>query len=332
MAVALGLTDDGIDAVLASGDGQGGLSLIGLDCPHDGVDLFDRRRVGCGAEVLAFRTSEAEVRFGDGHDAVSLPSVPHGRAGLDLVYAQALCCQQLYTIAMERPFRQFEPRETPPAPDAEVAEVSHRCYDVQEAFERALHGDGVGVVYPLGIDLATRQHMHEQVIDEISKETVQQNIADKVQHIYGFDPAIFEPLYSKCLVDNESLSKPMIAANLDYMLYPPESFLAAHYDFPNQTMIAPYLLPEESLTIVYVVSGTKRLWVQLEGKYVKGEPTKRELTQYADMLIVIRGGSLMDGDQVRQAIWHWVPELRDDEIAASVTFDLMPMANKVEEE
>jgi hypothetical protein len=232
---------------------------------------------------------------------------------------------------MERPFRQFEPRETPPAPDAEVAEVSHRCENVQEAFERALHGDGVGVVYPLGIDLETRQHMHEQVVDEVVKEAVMKERANKIQYILGFDPVIFEPLYSRCLVDNESLSEPMIAANLAYMMYPPESFLPAHYDFTSGTRIEPNLLPEESLTIVYVTSGTKRLWVEIEKKYVQDEPTKRELTQYADMLIVFRGGTLMDGDQIRQAIWHWVPELRDDEIAASVTFDLMPMAKKVEE-
>jgi hypothetical protein len=232
---------------------------------------------------------------------------------------------------MERPFSQFEPRETPPAPDAEVAEISHRCAGVKEAFERALHGDGVGVVYPLGIDLATRQHMHEQVVDEATRETAQQNKEHNVQYIEGFDPSIFEPLYSKCLVDNDSLSEPMVAANLAYMMYPPESFLVPHYDFLNGAMAVPDLLPEECLTIVYVTSGTKRLWVQLERQYAQDGPREQELTQYADMLIVFRGGTLMDGDQIRQAIWHWVPELRDDEIAASVTFDLIPMAKKVEE-
>jgi hypothetical protein len=234
---------------------------------------------------------------------------------------------------MERPFKKFEPRAiNPVVPDAETAEATHLCQDVHEAFDRAMHGDGVGVVFPLGIELSTRQHMHEQVVDALTEGVAQHNEATKIQYVFGFDPGVFEPLFSKCLVDNDSLSQPMVAANLVYMMYPPGAWLDEHYDFNNCMVGDADWLPEESLTVVYVLSGTKRLGVEIPAAdSVEAELSKREITQFADMLVVFRGGALMDGQDIRKAVWHWVPELRGDEIAASVTFEFMPASKAAEE-
>ncbi len=215
---------------------------------------------------------------------------------------------------------------------AETAEIPFHCQTVNEAFERALRGDGVGIVYPLGIDLATCQHMHDQAIGEFLEGTAQQQEANSIKYLLGLNPEIFEPLYSKCLVDNDALSKPVVAANVMYMMYPPGAALASHYDFVNGEMSGPDYSVEENLTIIYILAGTKRLSVFSEGAPSQtAGPQTHEVTQRADMLIVLRGGTFMDGAQVRHAVCHGVPELRKDEIASSVTFDLMPLREEGEQ-
>lgn len=225
---------------------------------------------------------------------------------------------------------QFEPHhfEQP----AKKTESRHECASVREAIERVLHGDGLAIVHPVGVDAAARQQAHDEIM--LTERIVGNgDMTDSVEYYTEFDPVVLEPIFSKLLGEESGFSEPMFAVNLQYMVYPPGSKLASHYDFIDADTVYTSIyaggLDEESISLVYVFAGTKQLGAEIES--AGGTQEHVTVTQQPDMLLMFRGGAIQDGDTLRKAILHWVPELGSDEQAASLTFELMPKRNRVDE-
>jgi hypothetical protein len=152
-------------------------------------------------------------------------------------------------------------------PENHVPTAEHHAASAAEAFERALYGDGVGVVERVGVSDDVRQTMLAKITQTESKR-LDNNWQHQIDQYTEFDPADITPILEEIIPGLVELleqqnqdTEPYDAVNLQLNRYQTGSALEPHFDFseeywtpnnPNE--------PIKSLSIIYVVDGGRIWW------------------------------------------------------------------------
>jgi len=193
-----------------------------------------------------------------------------------------------------------------------------------ETLQKALYGEGVGIIENLGVSAEDRAAMKAALDGEEGYSS------DGELHVqYGpfenraTEEKIAGPVVKKLLALLE-LKGEHRPANILYNVYVTGAGFERHFDSGGADSPQHDGLPDmDQLSIVYVREGERPLYVWSPGVTDKENPGQPPfvIQTAADMAVMIRGGAIVHDDHTYPAILHEVPPLEEG-TSESVVFEL----------